>query len=66
MSEDENTIVVEKDGYTATIDKNTGKKVWESEVRVNTAPSVLSYNGYIYAFDSDRVLKYETKKGTIV
>ena len=25
MSEDENTIVVEKDGYTATIDKNTGK-----------------------------------------
>lgn len=48
------------------LDKNTGKKVWESEVRVNTAPSVLSYNGYIYAFDSDRVLKYETKKGTIV
>ena len=25
MSEDENTIVVEKDGYAATIDKNTGK-----------------------------------------
>ena len=25
VSEDENTIVVEKDGYTATIDKNTGK-----------------------------------------
>ena len=48
------------------LDKNTGKKVWESSERINSNPSVISYKGFIYELNSNTILKYETTKGKIV